>query len=275
MLNADSFAVLRTLQLPVGVTAMAVDPQLGRLFVVDRTGILRILDVHTLKQLSSRHVSGGAAQLAVDTRAGRVLVLDTVAGTVTTVDSTRGTVVAVASVDPDASGIQVDEHTGHVFVESIGTSGFGLERAGPGSVSMLDAAGGRLLRTIPVGSLPFGAALDATHHRLFVSSFDSTAIGSGRVQVLDTANGTLLRTIVVPTSPFSITVDARQEHLAVTGLSGSDAQSSSGWMNAIDDMRQLLKAATPAPTPAAPQGGLALQGGMYAQSAVSVVQAGN
>jgi DNA-binding beta-propeller fold protein YncE len=255
---------------------MATDPAIDRLFLVDSTGTLRILDVHTLRQLGSLRAGSGAAQIAVDTRNNRVFVLDTAGGRVTTIDGKRGTVVGVASTMGGATGIQVDERTGRVFVESAGTTGLALQQAGPGSVTMLDADSGKALRTIQVGPLPFGAALDATHHRLFVSSFDITAdsgditadSGLGRVQVIDTAHDTLLRTILVATGPFSLTEDPQREHLAVAGLS-ADALPSSGWTDAVGGARHVLGAAGPTPTPQT------VQGGRDGQGAVSVVAAEN
>lgn len=269
VLNADTSAVIRTLSLPVGVAAMAVDPVTARLFMVDRTGTLRILDVRTLQPVRSLRVGGSSAFLAVDSGARRAYVLDAAAGRVTTLDSKSGAVLATATVVAGATGIQVDERAGHVFVESAGAAGFGLTRAGPGTVSMLDAGTGRLLRTVQVGPLPFGAAVDAAHHRLFVGSFDAADTpGPGRVQVLDTASGALLRSIMVSTNPFSLSVNPQDERLAVSGID-SGPLPSNGWTGAVDRTRQVFGPSGPAATSAPVQP----QGGMDAAGAMTVVQA--
>jgi DNA-binding beta-propeller fold protein YncE len=229
------------------VSAVAVDPAAARVLVADQSGGITILDARSLRPVGSLAGSGIASQIAIDSVRGRAFVFNSSVGTVTTVDTRHGTLLGVASVGSGASAIQVDEHTGHVFVESTGLSGFSFWRtgnqvAGPsaGTVAMLDAASGKLLRTITVGTLPFSAALDDQHHELFVSSFgaDSTTV-SGAVQVIDTASGRVTRTIAVPAGPISLTLDQSRGHVVVAGL-GDDSQLPGPWSGAVERVVQFF-----------------------------------
>jgi DNA-binding beta-propeller fold protein YncE len=74
--------------------------------------------------------------------------------------------------------VVVDRHTQHVFVP-VG---------GPGSVSMLDAHTGRVLRTVRISADPHHIALDERIGRVYVLSDDST------LSVIDTRTGALLAT---------------------------------------------------------------------------------
>jgi DNA-binding beta-propeller fold protein YncE len=119
---------------------------------------------------------------------------------------------------------------------------------------MLDAGSGKALRTIRVGTLPFGAALDGRHHQLFVGNFATGAAVSGTVQVIDTARGVMQRTIAVPAGPFSLALDPVRGHVVVAGL-GDQSQLHGAWPSAVERAAQLLGRDAPTSTPSSSPAG--------------------
>ena len=112
--------------------------------------------------------------------------------------------------------VVVDERTDRVFVVARGplASAPYPEPVGPGSVSVLDAATGRLVRTIGVGVHPLQAALDPTAGRVYVLSEGALSkaggLGPGSVSVLDAATGRLVRTTGVGVGTATLAVDTRR-----------------------------------------------------------------
>lgn len=145
------------------------------------------------------------------------------------------------------SAIGVDIQTGHVFVANVG------EPNHLGTVSMLDAVTGTLIRTITVGALPTAVTVDERHGRVYVvndksinildarseriiATFSATtgvraiasdgltgrtfiALGGigvkGSVHVFDTARGTLVRTLPLD-MPFALAVDEHAQRVLIT-----------------------------------------------------------
>jgi YVTN family beta-propeller protein len=87
-----------------------------------------------------------------------------------------------------------------------------------GTVTLLDAARGVVLRSVRVGRLPLGIAVDEQTHRAFVAN-----VGDDTVSVLDTRTGALLRTVQVGEHPWPIAVDVRQNTVVVGSLGPTDA----------------------------------------------------
>jgi len=113
--------------------------------------------------------------------------------------------------------ITVDERTQRVFVVGEGppSKPYYLSPSGPGSVSVLDATTGALVRTTRVGMDPVQAVLDMTAGRLYVLSqepFESGTTGPvrpGSVSVLDATTGALVRTTRVGINAVALAVDER------------------------------------------------------------------
>jgi YVTN family beta-propeller protein len=98
--------------------------------------------------------------------------------------------------------LAVDVLTGRVFVTNVDS----------GSVSMLDARSGIVMRTVAVSAFPAAVTVDEHANRAFVVAWgpaDSSGrpIGPGGVSVLDARSGTLLRTISVGMRPRAVAVD--------------------------------------------------------------------
>src|ERR687885_94397 len=122
--------------------------------------------------------------MAVDTRRGRVFVADEGANSVSMLDARRGRLLRTVPVGPAPTGIAVDAQAGHVLIVNQGTfqpapAFYSHEH---GTVTVLDARSGTVLRTVTVGYGPRALALDARRGRAFVANrYDGT------VSVLDVA----------------------------------------------------------------------------------------
>ncbi|MDB5056880.1 MAG: hypothetical protein JWO59_352 [Chloroflexi bacterium] len=121
----------------------------------------------------------------------------------------------IISVQPHPRAVAIDGRTGHVFVTSRGIVGF------PGSVSVLDAGDGKVLRTVPVGLSPGVVAVDDRSGRAFVANSGDTSNGhAGSVSVLDTASGAVLRTtpLIHGSYPSAMAVDPTAGRVFVAEL---------------------------------------------------------
>ncbi len=105
----------------------------------------------------------------------------------------------------------VEARTGRVFVAAANVSSL----TAPGSISMLDAATGAVVRTVTVGVNPQVLAVSDATLRTFVVN---AGYGSPRytVSVLDARTGVVLRTVPVAAwRPVAITVDDRQRRVFI------------------------------------------------------------
>jgi DNA-binding beta-propeller fold protein YncE len=136
---------------------------------------LDILDARRQTLLYRRRVRNLAGYMAVDEPLNTLFVA-TQTG-ISRSDARTGRLLGWTwSSGPNA--VVVDRRTQHVFVP-VG---------GPGSVSMLDAHTGRLLRTVRISADPHHIALDERIGRVYVLSDDTT------LSVIDTRTGALLAT---------------------------------------------------------------------------------
>jgi len=176
MLDATSGRLLRT----VGGTRpgpMAVDTHTRRVFVLNggggtSNGAVTILDSATGRVVGNTPVDRLALRVTpvVDTRTGRVFVANDGGGTgsVSVLDARGGALLRTVTVGPHPFVMAVDGRSSRVFVTSLGAMDAAGHLTGPGSVSVLDAQSGMLLRTVPVGVEPAVIAVDERAGRAFV-----------------------------------------------------------------------------------------------------------
>jgi len=177
MLDATSGRLLRT----VGGTQpgpMAVDTHTRRVFVLNGggggtpNGAVTILDSATGRVVGNTPVgrmsAGTPVTPVVDTRTRRVFVANNGSGTVSVLDAHGGALLRTVTVGPHPFVMAVDGRSSRVFVTSLGAMDAAGHLTGPGSVSVLDARNGALLRTLPVGVEPAVIAVDERAGRAFV-----------------------------------------------------------------------------------------------------------
>jgi len=162
---------------------------------------------------------GQAYDLAVDAQAHRAVVIgiDNATGYASTLDTTTGALVRTVALalGSTPSDVAVDARTGRVFITDIGD----------GTVSVLDARNGALLRIVTVGEIqPHDLrriAVDPRTDRVFVSSSPVTRPNPAlsAVHMLDARTGAVLHTTM--TGGGSLAVDNRDGQAFVANLTGN------------------------------------------------------
>lgn len=147
-------------------------------------------------------VGAWPVDLALDTRTARLFVANratrTRPGSVVVVNTRTTQIVRRVPIEGEA--VAVDERTARVFVADVSA----------GSVHLLDARSGALLRTVGVGlaTIPVALGVDERTHRVFVTNGTPTCCAPGTVTLLDARTGRRLRTVTLAGSPLAVAVDA-------------------------------------------------------------------
>ena len=170
MLDRAGVRLLRTSAVNQAPGAVATDERTGRVFVLSQSSV-GVVDARTGVLLRTVRMGRPLLDLAIDEQTGRAFVTlqATVRGTggVSVLDATSGRLLRTSNVDLLPEAMTVDERHGLVFVVSQRIAEDGTPR-GPGAVSVLDAASGRLLRTVPIGGIPNAVAVDERTEHLVV-----------------------------------------------------------------------------------------------------------
>jgi DNA-binding beta-propeller fold protein YncE len=195
VLDASTGALLRTV---AGVTPggayIAVDAATSRVFLANFVGsavsIFDARDGTLLRSLGLRqgYDNSDVGPLVVDERAGRVFV---VGDNVNVLDARSGAVLVTRRLPRTGPGrgvahiSAVDEQTGRLFVPIS----YSMHDQGPlpGTVSVVDPATARVLKTVPVGVLPKSAVVDARARQVLVLNYGNTLgniYATGSVNVL-------------------------------------------------------------------------------------------
>jgi DNA-binding beta-propeller fold protein YncE len=140
--------------------ALAVDTRTQHAFVRNGDGTVSVLDLTrgtTLRTLVVSKRDADAMGLVVDERAGRVFV---VGNNVSVLDARSGAVLITRHLPRTGPGgvagrSDVDEQTGRLFVPIAYAADVTVPL--PGTVSVVDTATARVLKTIPVGVDPVRA----------------------------------------------------------------------------------------------------------------------
>lgn len=190
--------------------ALAVDGAAGRVLVASSgpPSAISILDTHSGQLLSTIPLRTplflSPYGLAVDEVTGRAFALNrgtynpatgepTGRGSVLVLDSRTGRLLRTVPLGSDPGVVAVDARRGRVFVLNGGTASNMNGAVHPhddGSISVLDAVTGAVLRTIPAGGNPGLAAVDPQSGRLTVAGVRAargaqTLPMSGYVLVID------------------------------------------------------------------------------------------
>ena len=185
VLDARTGAVLRTVSLPMSVWAVSVDDRAARAFVAAYPynppfhGSISVLNLHSGALPRTIRLNYVPAIVTVDAAHGHVFVAGeqpdangnpTGPGRVSMLDARSGALLRTITVGGDPSAMAIDTRAGRVFVASVGRvdpmrQDLPLER---GSISVLDARTGALLRTVSVGVAPRAIVVDEQTGRAFV-----------------------------------------------------------------------------------------------------------
>jgi YVTN family beta-propeller protein len=194
LLDARSGTVLRTLSVGARPAAIAVDPKTRRVFVVNSAdNSVSVLDTQRGTVLRTIATSADPTAVAVDESAGRVFVaaangfgrLHNAPGKVDILDASSGALLRTISVGAGSWAIAVDQRDQEVFVANGSDTGIDPN----GTVSVLAARSGTVLRTVPAAngpialSSPLVSAGSSTTSQAFVPN------GSGNPLAADEASG--------------------------------------------------------------------------------------
>lgn len=219
MRDVQTGALLRTIAVPLGPFAAAVDEQSGRVFVTS-TGALTttgsakgmvsvsMLDAHSgavLRRVPIR-LGSGTVEMAADGRSGRVFIASYFGNDVAVLNAYTGALIRTVPVGVGPVCLAVDEVAGHVFVGNLGGH----------NISMLDARTGAALGTI-AGGFPIGLAVDPLAGRVIVAD------GNQGIRVLDARTGAVLHTLNVGGDPEGVAVDPSTSRAFVTSTGNSVA----------------------------------------------------
>jgi DNA-binding beta-propeller fold protein YncE len=189
VLDTRTGALLRVTVVGSGPEALALDPKAGRAFVAcagDDT--VWVLDARSGALVRTITLDVAPTALAVDARRGRVYVASAATGTLSLLDAASGALLRTLRIDPRidplagvAYALAVDEARDRVYLSTSGPleqGPSGLVPRGGGTLNVLDARTGTVLRRIAVGAAPQAVAVEA---------------GSGRVVVVN-RGGAVMRT---------------------------------------------------------------------------------
>jgi DNA-binding beta-propeller fold protein YncE len=165
-----------------------------------------MIDTVTGALLRTQAVGRVPQALTVDDRDAHVLVANG-DNTVHVLDAQNGVVLYSSHVQSASTGatmMAIAQRANHVFV------------TGDTSVTMLDARSGRVLRTIALGMLLTGVAVDMHRGHVFATGYNG-ARSVGTVSMLDATTGAVLRTVTLDQSPSPgpVAVDERSGHAFV------------------------------------------------------------
>jgi DNA-binding beta-propeller fold protein YncE len=222
LLDRDDLAVRRRIQLPDGAFALAMDPELGRVYVGNTmAGKLSILDAASgmltgAVQLGQKDGEGHehTRMIAVDPGTHRVYVTSpSERGVLWIVDGERAELVKrVDDVGLWAAGLALDSGKGRVYV-----GGGGIEEIG-----VYDAASGERVGSFSTGDTKepgkdaskhffVNLALDAKGGRLFGADSNT-----GQIYVFGTADGKLLGKVATGLGTLDVAYNDSRDEIYVT-----------------------------------------------------------
>ncbi|HKO25100.1 MAG TPA: PQQ-binding-like beta-propeller repeat protein, partial [Chloroflexota bacterium] len=210
--ETSASAIVRALAVGPSPLSVALDDRSGHAFVLSGSpdspdaASVTMMDTVTGALLRTQAVGRVPQALAVDDRDGHVLVANG-DNTVHVLAAQNGVAFFsghVQSASTGATMIAVAQRADHAFV------------TGDTAVSMLDAGNGRVLRSIALGVLLTGVAVDTHRDHVFATGYNG-ASGVGTVSMLDATSGAVLHTVTLDQSPSPgpTVVDERSGHAFV------------------------------------------------------------
>jgi len=209
---------------------LASDRRTGHTFVATGKDIL-MGDAHAGRAV--RTILRGVDPLSepgaavVDEVTSRIFVADYARAQVNVIDTRTGALVGTIAVGAHPLRLSVDPRTARVFVLNQGYVNGADRPTGAGSVSMLDARTGAVLRTVPLDVNATAMTVDERRGRVLASTAGVTSapenapIHPGKVFVLDARSGTIQHVLPVGVAPYAIAEDARTGQAFVVNNRGN------------------------------------------------------
>jgi YVTN family beta-propeller protein len=181
VLDVMSGRVLHTVTVGQAPGPIAVDQCTGRAFVINQNSdSVSVLDARSGALVHTTNIGKDLFALAVDEQTGRVFVASGstfgVNGSVSILDAASGRLVRSVTVGMLPAAVAVDARSGRVFVANKGPLDSNLVPLSNGTVTVLDARSGAVLRTVAVGTYPTAIAVDQRAGRAFVVNASGTTV---------------------------------------------------------------------------------------------------
>jgi len=172
VLDARTGRVLRIVPVGRSPQAIAIDVRARRVFVANlNSRSVSVLDARSGALLHTINAGNYAVAIAADSMTKRVFLanygVNGADRTVSVLDSHHLTALRPVTMERGATALAVDEMAGRIYVVNRTPSRAVPARA-PGTVSVLDARNGTVLRAILVGVDPVAVAVDSQTRRVFV-----------------------------------------------------------------------------------------------------------
>ncbi len=195
-LDARTGAVRHTYALGTVVQRIALDAGAAHLFAategIDKRGLIPItggagaivtMDARTGKLLHATAVGREPGAMAVDARAGRVVVVSALDRTASVLGAGTGRVVRTVKIDGQPQGVAVDDRSGHALVAAMGFMNNMGRFTSPSNVTILDTRSGNVARIVTLDRSPLWSIMaDAGRGRAYLPT-------SGPTIILDTRSG--------------------------------------------------------------------------------------
>jgi DNA-binding beta-propeller fold protein YncE len=178
VIDAVHGRLLFTRRLRFAVRGAALDERTGRIFAFDAS----------IRPAVAGSSTGGSQRLTLQT--GTMVMLDAVTGRL--LRTKPGGIIG-----SDARDIAVDQTSNRIFA---------LNQVRK-TVTVLDGASGRTVRTITLERAPLRILLDGPHHRALVDT--------GSITVVDARRGAIVRTISLGTEIDDLAVDPSSGHIFI------------------------------------------------------------
>lgn len=183
---------------------LVVDEQTNRVFGLGNQPAMDVLDAQTGAYLRTISIDPSSNAPVIDARTGRAYLGLGNANTnmppphtseAVVLNGKTGTILHHIPIAGNPSALVVDPHTGHVLVGSIGPLDPGDLPTGTGTLSILDAGSGRVVRSVRIGLSPSDVAIDGLARRVLVVNSGSDSHGKGTLKTWQPAEGWWARAI--------------------------------------------------------------------------------
>jgi YVTN family beta-propeller protein len=175
---------------------LAVDEVRNVIYVATLDNGVDVLDGKTDKVITNIPVAGEPTYLSINTFTKSVYVSDQLGSSVTLIDEDENNIVATI---PLGGGLNVSEPEG-VAVDPITNRVYVADSEPAGSVWVIDGRTNTLVATIPVGSSPFGVAVNLLTRRVYAAN-----AGDNTISVIDERTNTVIAN--VPAAGLHVAVD--------------------------------------------------------------------
>jgi YVTN family beta-propeller protein len=195
-LNETTGALLGSVYVGTGPTSIVYDPSNGEAYVIESgRGNVTAINVSTLRTNGNFKAGASPNDVVLDSGQNQLWVDNTYSSNVTVINLTSGRSIANLPLGSYPGQEAYDAQLGAVFIASENP-------AYPGTVTEFNDSNLTLVRTITVGSDPYGLAFDPSLGYLYaVNTYTQN------LSVVNASSGRVLANVPLPAQPFTAVFD--------------------------------------------------------------------